>query len=93
MAPFLLCSMIHIFPIIVIIHEVLHNSASPTLAHAGSFSRADFTGASDRASDDLVRCFPQAELSFKCLARMEICEDSKEKQKSHVHFALKLHFL
>ena len=43
MASFLLYSMIHIFPITVIIHEVLHNSASPMLAHAGSFSRADFT--------------------------------------------------
>lgn len=43
MASFVLHSMIHIFPITIIIHEVLHNSASPVLAHAGLFSRAGFT--------------------------------------------------
>jgi len=43
MASFLLCSVIRIFPITVLVHAVLGNSASPTLAHAGSLSRADFT--------------------------------------------------
>lgn len=43
MASFHLCSVIHISPITVISHRVLRNSASPTLAHAGLFSKADFT--------------------------------------------------
>lgn len=80
-----LLSRTRIFPTTTSTHEVLRNSASPTLARSQELTAHWCLYQRFRR---LLGCLPQAEL--QALARME---DSKVKQKSHVCFALKLLFL